>query len=105
MASIGEQARGYDRWKRRLRSHYRRWGLIGVGMFQVAIAAAQIAGIDFGMVSSHMHGAMSGEHLMHESTAWLLALGLAMIAAGVWPVAAIGWRRSPACIPSRYWVT
>ncbi|BBZ52287.1 hypothetical protein MHEI_40040 [Mycobacterium heidelbergense] len=90
MASIGEQARGYDRWKRRLRSHYRRWGLIGVGMFQVAIAAAQIAGIDFGMVSSHMHGAMSGEHLMHESTAWLLALGLAMIAAGVWPVAAIG---------------
>jgi RNA polymerase sigma-70 factor, ECF subfamily len=37
-----------------------------------------------------MHGAMSGEHLMHESTAWLLALGLAMMAAGVWPVAAIG---------------
>jgi RNA polymerase sigma-70 factor (ECF subfamily) len=56
----------------------------------VAIAAAQISGIDFGMVSSHMHGAMSGEHLMHESTAWLLALGLAMIAPGVWPVAAIG---------------
>jgi RNA polymerase sigma-70 factor (ECF subfamily) len=27
---------------------------------------------------------------MHESTAWLLALGLAMIAAGIWPVAAIG---------------
>ena len=27
---------------------------------------------------------------MHESTAWLLALGLAMIAAGFWPVAAIG---------------
>ena len=65
-----------------LRSHYRRWGLIGVGVFQVAIAAAQISGIDFGMVSSHMHGAMSGEHLMHESTAWLLALGLAMVAAG-----------------------
>ncbi len=33
---------------------------------------------------------MSGEHLLHESTAWLLALGLAMIAAGFWPVAAIG---------------
>ena len=75
------------RW---LRSHYRRWGLIGVGVFQVAIAAAQISGIDFGMVSAHMHGAMSGEHLMHESTAWLLALGLAMIAAGIWPVTAIG---------------
>jgi len=75
---------------RRLRSHYRRWGLISVGIFQVAIAAAQISGIDFGMVASHMHGAMSGEHLMHESTAWLLALGLAMIAAGIWPVTAIG---------------
>ncbi len=75
------------RW---LRSHYRRWGLIGVGVFQVAIAAAQISGIDFGMVSAHMHGAMSGEHLMHESTAWLLALGLAMIAAGIWPITAIG---------------
>jgi RNA polymerase sigma-70 factor, ECF subfamily len=90
MASIGEQASGRQRWMRTLRSHYRRWGLIAVGAFQVAIAAAQIGGIDFGMVSSHMHGAMSGEHLMHESTAWLLALGLAMIAAGVWPITAVG---------------
>ena len=86
MARIGDQSRSM-RW---LRSRYRRWGLIAVGLFQVAIAAAQIAGIDFGMVSSHMHGAMSGEHLMHESTAWLLALGLAMVAAGVWPITAVG---------------
>jgi RNA polymerase sigma factor (sigma-70 family) len=90
MASIGEESSGRQRRMRWLRSHYRRWGLIAVGLFQVAIAAAQISGIDFGMVSSHMHGAMSGEHLMHESTAWLLALGLAMVAAGVWPVTAIG---------------
>lgn len=90
MASIGEQSSGHHRWMRMLRSQYRRWGLIAVGAFQVAIAAAQISGIDFGMVSTHMHGAMSGEHLMHESTAWLLALGLAMIAAGVWPITAIG---------------
>ena len=90
MARIGEQSPAYHRWMRWLRSHYRRWGLIAVGLFQVAIAAAQISGIDFGMVSSHTHGAMSGEHLMHESTAWLLALGLAMIAAGIWPVSAIG---------------
>jgi RNA polymerase sigma-70 factor (ECF subfamily) len=27
---------------------------------------------------------------MHESTAWLLALGLAMVAAGVWPASASG---------------
>ncbi|MDT5256146.1 MAG: polymerase sigma-70 factor, subfamily [Mycobacterium sp.] len=89
MASIDDGSAAYHRWMRVLRSHYRRWGLIAVGVFQVAIAAAQISGIDFGMVS-HTRGAMSGEHLMHESTAWLLALGLAMIAAGIWPVAAIG---------------
>jgi RNA polymerase sigma-70 factor (ECF subfamily) len=75
---------------RALRPGYRRWGLITVGLFQVALAAAQISGIDFGMVSAHMHGSMSGEHLMHESTAWLLALGVAMIAAGIWPITAIG---------------
>jgi RNA polymerase sigma-70 factor, ECF subfamily len=90
LASVGEDSTAYHRWMRWLRSHYRRWGLIGVGVFQVAIAAAQISGIDFGMVSAHMHGAMSGAHLMHESTAWVLALGLAMIAAGIWPVTAIG---------------
>jgi len=90
MASLDQQSPAYHRSVRWLRSRYRRWGLIGVGVFQVAIAGAQISGIDFGMVSSHMHGAMSGEHLMHESTAWLLALGLAMIAAGVWPATAIG---------------
>ena len=39
---------------------------------------------------AHMHGMMTGEHLLHESTAWVLALGLAMIAAGIWPVAAVG---------------
>ncbi len=91
LASVDAAATGRrGRWMRALRSRYRRWGLIAVGVFQVAIAAAQIGGMDFGMVSAHMHGAMSGQHLMHESTAWLLALGLAMIAAGVWPVTAIG---------------
>jgi RNA polymerase sigma-70 factor (ECF subfamily) len=89
MASLNEGSTTRQRWMRALRSRYRRWGLIAIGVFQVAIAAAQISGFDFGMVS-HTHGAMSGEHLMHESTAWLLALGLAMIAAGFWPVAAIG---------------
>jgi RNA polymerase sigma-70 factor (ECF subfamily) len=90
MASVGEQPSGHHAGMRWLRSHYRRWGLILVGLFQVAIAAAQISGVDFGMVSGHMHGAMSGEHLMHESTAWLLALGMAMVAAGVWPASASG---------------
>jgi RNA polymerase sigma-70 factor (ECF subfamily) len=90
MASLSKGSTApYHRWMRAVRSRYRRWGLIAAGVLQVAIAAAQISGIDFGVVS-HTHGAMSGEHLLHESTAWLLALGLAMIAAGIWPVAAIG---------------
>lgn len=69
---------------------YRRLSLIAVGVLQVAMALAQIAGVDFGMVSAHGHGAATGAHLLHESTAWLLALGGAMVAAGVWPGVAAG---------------
>jgi RNA polymerase sigma-70 factor, ECF subfamily len=90
MASIDEDADARRGWMRAVRARYARWGLIAVGAFQVAIAAAQIGGVSFGMVSHHMHGAMSGQHLLHESTAWLLALGAAMIAAGVWPAMATG---------------
>lgn len=72
-----------------------RWGvcrpiLIGIGLFQVCMALAQIAGANYGMVSAHAHGAATGAHLLHESTAWLLALGGAMIAAGIWPSVAAG---------------
>lgn len=90
MASIDEDPAARHGWMRAVRARYARWGLIAVGAFQVVLAAAQIGGVNFGMVSHHMHGAMSGEHLLHESTAWLLALGTAMIAAGVWPVMATG---------------
>lgn len=71
---------------------FRRPALIAVGVLQVAMAAVQIAGVDFGMVSAHGHGhgAATGAHLLHESTAWLLALGGAMIAAGIWPSVAAG---------------
>lgn len=67
-----------------------RAALIVVGVFQVVVALVQIAGVDFGMVSVHGHGAATGAHLLHESTAWLLALGGAMIAAGIWTAAAPG---------------
>ncbi len=71
---------------------FRRPALVAVGVLQVGMAAIQIAGVDFGMVSAHGHGhpAATGAHLLHESTAWLLALGGAMIAAGVWPSVAAG---------------
>ena len=80
----------YRRLMAALHSGWRRCGLIGVGVFQVAIAAAQISGVDFGMLSASGHGATTGAHLMHESTAWLFALGLTMVVAGVWTVAAVG---------------
>lgn len=90
VSSVTDQitGRGPTRWS------FRRVALIGVGVFQVAMAAIQIAGVDFGMVSAHGHGhghgAATGAHLLHESTAWLLALGGAMIAAGIWPAVAAG---------------
>jgi len=80
----------YRRWLRDLVFDYRRLGLIVVGAAQVALALAQIAGFDFGLVSHHGHGAATGAHLLHESTAWFLALGVAMIAAGIWTAAAVG---------------
>jgi predicted anti-sigma-YlaC factor YlaD len=80
----------HRRWLHRLVSDYRRWALIAVGLLQVAVALAQIAGVDFGMVSTSGHGAATGMHLLHESTAWLLALGVAMVAAGIWTAAAAG---------------
>ncbi|OBJ55475.1 RNA polymerase subunit sigma-70 [Mycobacterium sp. 1423905.2] len=94
MASANVPSTPYRRSWRRSATGYWRWCLIAVGVFQVAIAAAQISGIDFGIMPHHMHGMhgemMTGAHLLHESTAWLLALGLAMIAAGIWTGAAVG---------------
>ncbi|MCV7258009.1 DUF2275 domain-containing protein [Mycobacterium shimoidei] len=78
------------RWLRDLVFDYRRVGLIVVGVVQVALALAQIVGVDFGLVSHHGHGTATGAHLLHESTAWFLALGVAMIAAGIWTTAAVG---------------
>lgn len=80
----------YRRWLPELVSDYRRCGLVVAGVIQVALALAQIAGLNFGLVATHMHGAATGAHLLHESTAWFLALGLAMILAGIWTVAAVG---------------
>jgi RNA polymerase sigma-70 factor, ECF subfamily len=74
----------FRRWWRFGASRYARCGLIAVGALLVAVALAQIAGVDFGMASATEHGAMNGAHLLHESTAWSLALGIGMIAAGIW---------------------
>jgi len=85
---LGPAARreGVGYWLKWIRSHWARSALALVGVMQIALAAAQIAGADFGMVATHHHGAMSGAHLLNESTAWSLALGAGMVVAAVWRV-------------------
>jgi RNA polymerase sigma-70 factor, ECF subfamily len=91
MATAGVEPTGRPgRWWRWAVSQSRRWGLIAVGVLQLAVAIAQLGGIDFGMASASEHGPTTGAHLMHESTAWLLALGVGMVAAGIWTLAAAG---------------
>jgi RNA polymerase sigma-70 factor (ECF subfamily) len=85
---IGRSAR----WTHWLRRYGARYALIGVGMIQIALAAVQMGGANFGMLPmvGHESGAMSGAHLMNETTAWSLALGAGMVLAGAWPAAATG---------------
>ena len=82
----------YRRWARWTRQYAARWALLGVGVVQLALAVTQMGGADFGMLagSANRSGAMNGEHLMNETTAWSFALGLGMVIAGVWPAAAAG---------------
>ncbi|MUM17843.1 DUF2275 domain-containing protein [Mycobacterium sp. CBMA271] len=77
----------YVHWARQ---NVNRCALVLIGLLQLGVAGMQVAGINFGMVSSQHHGAMTGEHLMNESTAWVVALGVAMVIAGVRPAAAAG---------------
>lgn len=60
-----------------------RIGLGAVGVVQVALALAQAATGDLGVG----HG---GGHLLNESTAWSVALGVMMIGAALRPAAAAG---------------
>ena len=60
-----------------------------VGVLQVAVATAQGFGVDVGLPAGG-HGAAMGGHLMNESTAWSLALGVVMIGAAFRPSVAIG---------------
>ncbi|MBS1690923.1 MAG: DUF2275 domain-containing protein [Actinobacteria bacterium] len=71
--------------------------LAAVGLIQLALAVAQAAGVDFGLVAGH-HGAATGAHLLNESTAWSAALGLAGLAAALRPRLAAGL----ACVAGAY---
>ncbi|MFT3715801.1 MAG: zf-HC2 domain-containing protein [Gordonia sp. (in: high G+C Gram-positive bacteria)] len=66
-------------------------GLAACGVAQIGVALAQMAGFDFGMAGhGHDHGAMMSEHVMNETTAWGLALGVCMLAGAFWRRARAG---------------
>ena len=71
-----------------LRLSWQRWALLGVGVVQIAVGFVQAVGMSVGL--SHDHGMGSGGHLLNESTAWSITLGVVMIGAAVWPSAAAG---------------
>ncbi|QIS11732.1 zf-HC2 domain-containing protein [Nocardia arthritidis] len=63
--------------------------LLGVlGAAQCGLALAQLAGVDFGM--SHHHGAEMTRHLINETTAWSLAIGIGLVYCAVRPHATAG---------------
>ena len=74
--------------RRRPRIAWQRWALTGVGLAQIVVAAAQALGLSVGL--AHDHGMGAGGHLLNESTAWSITLGVVMIGAAVWPDAAAG---------------
>lgn len=67
---------------------WHQWSLLAVGVAQLVLGAAQAFGSSLGL--AHHHGMAPGGHLLNESTAWSVALGLVMIVAAVRPAAAAG---------------
>lgn len=57
------------------------------GVAQILIAMLQMTGIDFGMTHG---GTGTSTHLVNETTAWALALGVCMIVAAWWQRALSG---------------
>lgn len=70
------------------RLSWQRWALLGVGVVQVVVAGVQALGLSMGLMGEH--GMSSGHHLVNESTAWSIALGVVMIGAAVRPSGAAG---------------
>ena len=67
---------------------WQRWALLGVGVLQVAVGVAQALGVNLGL--THGHGMGSAGHLLNESTAWSVTLGIVMMGAALWPATAAG---------------
>lgn len=71
---------------RRISIGWARIGLAAVGAVQLGLAVLQAAGVSVGV---HVGHSMGG-HLVNESTAWSIALGIAMLVAAARPAAALG---------------
>lgn len=63
-----------------------RGSLTAVGAIQIVLAVLQAAGVSIGV---HVGHSMGG-HVVNESTAWSVALGVAMLVAAARPAAAMG---------------
>lgn len=75
--------------RERLSDNVVRVGLTCSGVAQIIVAMLQMTGDDFGMLSGH--AAMGdGSHLMNETTAWSMALGVCMVVAAWWQRAVPG---------------
>jgi predicted anti-sigma-YlaC factor YlaD len=66
-----------------------RRALAVVGVAQIVLAVVQTVGVATGLPTG-LHATHLGGHLLNESTAWSVALGVAMVVTAVWPVAAAG---------------
>jgi predicted anti-sigma-YlaC factor YlaD len=88
IASVGPIAAEWARRRRRSWMTWQRWALFFVGIAQIVLGTVQGLGMSVGL--THGHGMGSGHHLLNESTAWSVALGVVMVGAALWPGAAAG---------------
>lgn len=72
----------------RPRLSWQQGALLGVGVVQVIVAGLQAFGLNVGLMAGHDMSA--GHHLLNESTAWSVALGVVMIGAALCPNGAAG---------------
>ncbi|MEE4021482.1 DUF2275 domain-containing protein [Gordonia sp. PKS22-38] len=80
LAGTATSSPGFVGVRRHLRRNIIRIGLTGTGIAQIIIAMLQMTGTDFGMHGEHPTSA----HLVNETTAWALALGVCMVVAAWW---------------------
>lgn len=86
--AVSPSGRGHVRRLPRLRLSWQRLALLSVGVVQIVVGSVQAFGVSLGL--NHDHGMGAGGHLLNESTAWSITLGVVMIGAAVWPSAAAG---------------